>query len=144
MLSNTCKYAIRACIFLALEENRNKIVGIKEISKILNLPTPFLGKILQQLAKNKLLKSVKGPNGGFGLAMSPDKIKLIDIVNIVDGKDIFESCLIGVTTCNSEDEHCPIHPKYSPIREEIKKLFQEQDILSLAEEIHHHEHKVFL
>jgi Rrf2 family protein len=144
MLSNTCKYAIRACIYLALEENRNKIIGIKEISKALNIPTPFLGKILQVLAKNKILRSVKGPNGGFSFAVPPQKVMLMDIVNIIDGGDFFDSCLIGVASCSSEEEHCPIHPKYSPLREELKKLFIEQDIQSLADEIHHHAHKVFI
>jgi Rrf2 family protein len=144
MLSNTCKYAIRACIFLALEENKDKIIGIKEISKTLNIPTPFLGKIMQVLAKNKILHSVKGPNGGFCLAMDPAQIKLMDIVNIIDGPDFFTSCLIGVASCSSEEQHCPIHPKYSPIREELKNLFNEQDIRSLANEIHHHAHKILL
>lgn len=144
MLSNTCKYAIRACIYLALEENRNRIIGIKEISKALNIPTPFLGKILQVLAKNKVLRSVKGPNGGFSLAIPPVQIKLMDIVNIIDGGDFFNSCLIGVAACSSEEEHCPIHPQYSPIREELKRLFLEKDIESLANEIHHHAHKVFI
>jgi len=144
MLSNTCKYAIRACIYLALEENRNKIIGIKEISKALNIPTPFLGKIMQVLAKNKILRSVKGPNGGFSLAVPPKQIKMMHIVNIIDGGDFFDSCLIGVAACSSEEEHCPIHPHYSPIREQLKKLFNEQDIESLANEIHNHAHKVFI
>jgi len=129
---------------MALEENRDKIIGIKDISKALNIPTPFLSKIMQVLAKNKILRSVKGPNGGFSLALPPKQIKLMDIVNIIDGSDFFNSCLIGVAACSSEDEHCPIHPHYSPIREQLKKLFEEQDIESLAHEIHHHAHKVFI
>jgi len=67
MLSNTCKYGIRAVIYLALHNAEEKKIGIKEISSELNIPTPFLGKILQMLAKNKMLISTKGPNGGFGL-----------------------------------------------------------------------------
>lgn len=144
MLSNTCKYAIRACIFLALPENREKIVGLKDISNTLNIPTPFLGKILQTLAKNKILKSIKGPNGGFIFAITPKKIKLMDIVSIIDGPDFFSSCVIGVVSCHDEEEHCPIHPKYNPIREQLKQLFEEQDIQELADEIYKHNHKIYI
>ena len=67
MLSNTCKYAIRAVIYLAVNDEDGKKIGIKQISKDLDIPTPFLGKILQSLAKQKLLKSTKGPHGGFSI-----------------------------------------------------------------------------
>ena len=63
MLSNTSKYAIRAVIYLALFSSDEKKIGIREISKELGLPTPFLGKILQMLAKQKILNSTKGPMG---------------------------------------------------------------------------------
>ena len=49
MLSNTCKYAIRAVIYIALNGENNRKIGIKEISKELDLPTAFLGKILLNL-----------------------------------------------------------------------------------------------
>ena len=62
MLSNTSKYAIRAVIYLALFAGKEKKIGIKQISTDLSIPTPFLGKILQTLAKHKLLSSTKGPH----------------------------------------------------------------------------------
>ena len=64
MLSNTCKYALRALIYLAKFSKEEKMIGIKKISEDLNLSSPFLGKILQNLVKQKLLVSTKGPNGG--------------------------------------------------------------------------------
>lgn len=88
MLSNTCKYAIRAVLFLAVNETSGKI-GIKHISDTLNMPSPFLGKILQILAKHKILNSTKGPHGGFGLGRKAEDITLLDIVSIIDGQDFF-------------------------------------------------------
>ena len=95
MLSNTCKYAIRSVIYLALHAQDGKKIGIKKISEDLEIPTPFLGKILQSLARQKLLSSTKGPHGGFGLGKDPMEISLMNIVEIVDGLDMFENCLIG-------------------------------------------------
>ncbi|MFW5803924.1 MAG: RrF2 family transcriptional regulator [bacterium] len=135
MLSNTCKYAVRAVIYLAYNEDKGKNIGIKQISEDLEIPMPFLGKILQILAKQKLLISTKGPNGGFKLANDAHKINLLDIVRVIDGKDLFEDCLIGLKTCNEEDKPCPIHSKYAAIRSDLYNMFQKQSIGGLVEEL---------
>jgi Rrf2 family transcriptional regulator, iron-sulfur cluster assembly transcription factor len=135
MLSNTCKYAIRACIYLALNANEDKKIGIKKISEDLKIPTPFLGKIMQVLAKNKILASTKGPNGGFSLGKPAKNISLMDIVDIIDGDDNFNACVIGVVSCTIAEQHCPIHEKYGPIRDQAKHLFENQNIEELAHSI---------
>lgn len=55
MLSNTCKYAIRALIYLGRYSKNGEKIGIKKIAGDLGMPTPFLGKILQNLVKHKIL-----------------------------------------------------------------------------------------
>lgn len=136
MLSNTCKYGIRAIIYLALEDNDKK-VGIKQIAEDLDIPSPFLSKILQLLAKNKILNSTKGPHGGFGLGKPAEEIKLMDIVRIIDGMDFFETCLIGMKSCTDPDAsiRCPIHNQYNPIREQTRALFENTSIKNLADDI---------
>ena len=76
-----------------------------DISKDLDLPTPFLAKILQQLAKQKILNSTKGPHGGFSLMKDPKKITLLDIVKTIDGEEIFTNCVMHNGTCRSVDKH---------------------------------------
>ena len=124
MLSNTSKYAIRAVIYLALYAGEDKKIGIKKISKDLNIPTPFLGKILQTLAKHKLLSSTKGPHGGFGLGKPAQEIHLIDIVDLIDGQDIFKKCLVRLDECSEDEkEQCSMHNKYLEIRKNLYSLF---------------------
>ncbi len=142
MLSNTCKYAIRAVLYLALNVDGNKKIGIKKISKDLNIPTPFLGKILQTLAKNKVLFSTKGPNGGFSLGKPPKDISLMNIVDIIDGNDNFNACIIGLHSCTTEEKNCPIHYKYAQIREQAKQLFTFENFAELVENIKHNQNKV--
>jgi Rrf2 family transcriptional regulator, iron-sulfur cluster assembly transcription factor len=144
MLSNTCKYAIRAVLYLALNADGNKKIGIKKISKELNLPTPFLGKILQVLAKSKILLSTKGPNGGFGLGKPSKDISLMKIVDIIDGEDNFNTCLISLHSCSTEEKNCPIHDKYAPIREQVKQLFTYENIAELVENIKSNQNKVII
>lgn len=138
MLSNTCKYAIRAVIYLAINGQENKKIGIKKISEDLTIPTPFLGKILQSLARHRLLVSTKGPHGGFGLAKQPDEIRLIDIVDIIDGLAIFENCFIGMKPCRTEENNespCAIHAEFKSIRDSLLLLFRDKTIGELLGDI---------
>jgi len=138
MLSNTCKYGIRAVLYLAQNIKGENKIGIKKISKDLNIPTPFLGKILQTLAKNKILSSTKGPHGGFGLNKDPYKLSLYDIVVTLDGEDLFNDCLISIGDCashHSDAYYCPVHDKFSPIKEKLIEFFQGENIGQLIDDI---------
>jgi len=134
MLSNTCKYAIRALIYLGKNSIDGTKIGIKKISEDLIIPTPFLGKILQNLVKQKILVSTKGPNGGFGLGKKPEDISLYDIVKIVDGEDFFLNCLIGLKPCATHaanERPCPVHSKFGPIRIQLLNYYQETTIAGI-------------
>ena len=133
MLSNTCKYGIRAVIYISVYATDKKKVGIKEISSKLDIPSPFLGKILQSLSKHKILDSTKGPNGGFTLSKPAEQIPLMDIVEILDGTDIFDNCLIRTTEC-SDDDPCGLHDNVTAIRKQLKNFFMNQTILDLGAE----------
>jgi Rrf2 family protein len=135
MLSNTSKYALRAAIYIAFNAIDGKKIGIKVISEDLNIPSPFLAKILQVLAKHKILSSTKGPNGGFGVGKDPFTVSLYDIVTIIDGDDLFKKCLISMRMCNENEVQCPMHSKYEKIRSQLIEVFKQQSIGKLAKEI---------
>lgn len=147
MLSNTCKYAIRAVIYLAVNDEDGKRIGIKQISKELDIPTPFLGKILQSLAKQKLLKSTKGPHGGFSIGKKPEEISLYDIVSIIDGEDVFTNCLIGLHSCktnSNEGYACPVHDQYSSIRAQMVAFFKTESIFKIMTNMEDKSHYIKL
>jgi Rrf2 family protein len=128
MLSNTCKYAVRSLIYLGKFSSDGTKIGIKKIASDLNIPTPFLGKILQNLVKQKILLSTKGPNGGFSLGKKTSDVSLYDIVRIVDGEDFFKNCLIGLQPCSTHtdtEKPCPVHSQFSPIRAQLLQFYQE-------------------
>jgi len=142
MLSQTCKYAIRSIIYIAQNTDNNKKIGLKKISKELNIPAPFLGKILQTLSKKKILLSTKGPNGGFSLYREAKKISLLDIMEVIDGLDYFNTCLIGLKSCSEGDAYCPTHSKYHPIRQQTYNLFKTETIHNLLSEIENSNGKI--
>lgn len=137
MLSNTCKYGIRALVYIASKSGKKReIIGIKKISDELNLPTHFLSKILHQLVKNKILGSLKGPHGGYYFLKDPEKVSLYEVVLIIDGNSFFDDCIIQNRTCKSVDIEkslCPMHKEFSKLRREITELFKNGTIQDLVE-----------
>ena len=65
MFSKACEYGIKATIYIAMQSMQNSRVSLKDIAKEIDSPVAFTAKILQQLARNKIVESVKGPTGGF-------------------------------------------------------------------------------
>ena len=133
MLSNTTRYALRAVIYLAVHSEQTKRIGIKKISEDLNIPSPFLGKILQTLAKHKLLLSTKGPTGGFALPDTSRSLTLFDFVKVLDGDDLFTKCLLSDRNCHEEHIPCPVHEEYHEIRKKIIAMFSGHTIQSFAD-----------
>lgn len=146
MLSNSCKYGIRAVVYIASQGHKKGMVGIKQISQELGLPSPFLAKILQQLAKQKILNSAKGPNGGFSLVKDPKKITLLDIIKTIDGDDIVNGCVIHNENCTNLDERhltCTLHEDYTIIRTQLIGLFEKRTIYEMVKKAGASENVIF-
>lgn len=147
MLSNTCKYALRALIYLGKFSEEDKRIGIKKISEDLGLSSPFLGKILQNMVKQKLLVSTKGPNGGFALAKNPEEVTLYDIVIKVDGEDFFTNCLISLEPCKTHDPskpYCPVHAQYEKLRNDIGAFYKKTTLEIISKDIDKYENIIKL
>jgi Rrf2 family transcriptional regulator, iron-sulfur cluster assembly transcription factor len=134
MFSASCHYGLQAMFYIALHSAQDKNVELSEIAETQNIPKHFLSKILQLLVKNKLLISMRGPNGGFRLSRSPDKICLLHIVEAIDGLDIFKQCGIGFRECD-EKNACPIHEEYKKSRETVFNLFKNKTLDGLTGDI---------
>ena len=133
MLSHTSKYAIRSLIYLELYSNPEKKAGIKEIAGELDIPSPFLGKILQVLVKQNFLNSTKGPNGGFYLKRPAIDITLMEVIEVIDGSDSFERCVIRNSACD-HDNPCSMHDKMAPLWNELRRVFATETIADLVSE----------
>lgn len=134
MFSASCHYGLQAMFYIAVHSTDEKNVDLKEIAEQQNIPKHFLSKILQLLVKNKLLVSMKGPTGGYKLNRPADEITLIEIVDAIDGLDIFDQCGIGFRKCNP-DKPCPIHTDYKKIRDRVYHLFENKTLVTLNKEI---------
>jgi len=130
LYSRSAEYAIRAFVHLAqLPDGR--YVMVKQIAAEEEIPSHFLAKILQQLARKGLLRSSKGPTGGFSLSVPPDEIRLLDIVDALDGLSEYEKCASGLAEC-TDDMPCPVHDSWKPLRSRIMDYLGRNTIADLA------------
>ncbi len=134
MLSNACKYAIRSMLYLGIQTDDKNKVNVKKIAEELEVPQPFLAKLLQQLTKNKLVSSTKGPHGGFYVSEEDQKHTIWDIIKVIDGTTKFDECFLGLSKCSDENP-CPVHFIVSPFKEHILKNFRDKTIAQYVDEI---------
>lgn len=134
MFSKSCKYAIRAVLFLAVHSKEERKFGVKEVSEAIDVPGPFLAKLLQQLSKQGLIASTKGPNGGFYLNDQNKETPLKQIIDAIDGPEVFHACILGLPVCSSANP-CPLHAKALVYRDGLLDLVETQSIADLAKKI---------
>ncbi len=134
MFSKSCQYALQSVIYIALHSRNGGSIGLKVIADHQEIPNHFLSKILQKLVKNNILISTKGPNGGFALKQSVKNIRLMEVVEIIDGHGIFDRCGIGLKEC-SDANPCPIHFDYKQVKEKIKQLLSDKTLSDLIKDI---------
>ncbi len=130
MLSLSCKAAIKAVIFLGLKFETGERFSIKDVASHINENEHTIGKILQKLVKQHIIYSVKGPNGGFYISQKQIQQPIINIVEAIDGQEIFKQCGLGLAKC-SESHPCPFHNDFKPVRELFKKMCEEKKIIDL-------------
>lgn len=125
---------MRAVFFIAHRTAQGGRVGIKEIAVGINSPEHFLAKILQDLSRRNLIKSVKGPNGGFYMDELTLKRRLSEVVEAVDGNSLFTGCGLGLDYC-SELNPCPLHNEFKVIRNNIHAMLENTTIEELNEDL---------
>ncbi|MCU0446958.1 MAG: Rrf2 family transcriptional regulator [Microscillaceae bacterium] len=134
MLSKTCGYAIRGILYVASKSDENKNIGIKEIAEALEVPQHFLGKIMQDLVRNGLLHSIKGPNGGFFADADTLNHPIIEVVKVVDGLSAFQKCALGLAHCSGQNP-CPLHYQIKDFRDALYKTLCERKISDLKDDL---------
>jgi Rrf2 family transcriptional regulator, iron-sulfur cluster assembly transcription factor len=135
MFSKSCEYAIRSIIIICQNSKNGERTNVKEISAKSDAPEQYIAKLLQILTKENLIKSAKGPGGGFYMDKDHTKVKLIDVVNAIDGDSVFSGCGLGLKEC-SEKKPCPLHNHFKGIRNDLRSMLSKTSIFELANELH--------
>ncbi|ABG86701.1 RrF2 family transcriptional regulator [Clostridium perfringens] len=100
-LSTKGRYGVKAMVDLAINYGGSP-VSIKSISQRQNISEYYLEQLFSSLRKAKLIKSIRGAQGGYILNRQPEDITVSDIIEVLEGPIEISDCLDGVT-CNNVD-----------------------------------------
>ncbi len=133
LFSKQCEYALQAVMYIALKPAK-EMTSIRELTSELDIPYHFLAKIMQDLSRKGILKSHRGPNGGFALATAPEETSFFRIIEAIDGNAFFENCLLGFEKCSSTNP-CAMHDQWKKSRDEITSMLVNKNILEMAHDM---------
>jgi len=127
LITRNTDYAVRAICYIA---KHDKVVAAPELVRALGVPQPFMRKILQQLNKEKILVSYKGKAGGFKLRLSPEKIFIVQIMRIFQGKVGLNGCFLKKNICPNKGR-CILRKKIHVIENNVLSQLRQINIASL-------------
>ncbi len=133
LYGHTAEIAIRAALYLA-GRRPGELCPVHEVAKATKLPSAYLSKVIQRLARAGLVRTFRGPGGGIELGKSPEAITLWSLVCAMDGRADIERCALGFGTCSSE-KPCPLHGRWAPLREEFQRLLEGTTLAALLGEL---------
>ncbi len=100
-----------------------RLCGSREIAEREQIPQPFLWKILQVLRRRRLVRSTRGTGGGYCLALRPDQIRLIQVLEALEDVSEQHRCVLGKGSCHAR-QPCPLHRRLYPVREHFLNVME--------------------
>lgn len=126
--SSACEQVIRMLAVLP-QDDPKAVFSPGKIARKAKVKESYARKGLQSLSQAGILTAVTGPGGGYCLARDPRKIRLLEVVQAIDGRECFDACVLGLPSCGSKNK-CPLHDSWVPLKENI---YSTLDALSLWE-----------
>ena len=129
-LSRTAGHAILA--LSCLEEAADRWVVARDIVGRVNVPGPYIAKVLHALAKAGVIHAKRGYCGGFMLARPSDQVSIAEIVDAVEGANWLGGCMLGWAVC-TDDRACSLHTFCKAERAKIRARLEKLTLKDVAE-----------
>jgi Rrf2 family protein len=121
MISQTVEYALRAMVYLADQSPEARTTD--QIATATQVPKAYLSKVLQSLAKARLVKSQRGLGGGVALVTPPETTTILEVVNAVDPIGRIHECPLAIASHGKR--LCPLHRRLDNALAEMERAFGE-------------------
>ncbi|MFB0552786.1 MAG: Rrf2 family transcriptional regulator [Phycisphaerae bacterium] len=131
-------YALHALMYMVRHITQLPVTT-DTIAKGEGIPPGYLAKIFQRLTKARLVKGVKGRKRGHVFARPPEEISLLEIIEVIEGKSLFDDCPLNHCECGGTPENCCIFAQWVRATKKINELFEETSLASVA--WNHPEHR---
>ena len=114
MLTQTADHALRALLAIA-RRGGDRPLRVDELALLTGAPRNYLGKTLGALVKAGLLRSARGPLGGFSLAVAPAEVTVGRIADLFAEPRAAHRCLMGDAPCDPA-RPCLAHHRWSAVK----------------------------
>jgi Rrf2 family iron-sulfur cluster assembly transcriptional regulator len=136
VLSTTAEYALRALLSLANEPDKATLG--RDLAASSGVPANYLSKILLELKKGGFVQAVRGTGGGYRLGRPAEEVRLMDVVEFVDGTAARPGCfLAGSDNCSTEDP-CMAHDRWAAVRDQYVAFLESTTLADVAPHAHRH------
>jgi Rrf2 family protein len=129
-ISRKIDYALRAMIYLASIDPKS-VVPFREIARQMMVPEDFLAKILKTLVDQALVRSTRGPHGGYALAKPSPEISFLDVIEAVEGRVAINVCLDGEDPCGKASA-CTMVGVWRLGQEKMLEVYRQSKLSDLA------------
>lgn len=133
ILTRGSQYAIKALVMLALQP-RDTALMCRDLADTLQIPYPYLSKLMQQCARLGLVGASRGRSGGYWLEDTAIGMSMLQLVEAINGERTTRECLLGLKDC-ADDSACVMHCEWKPVKEGLLALLQDQTLGELAAEV---------
>jgi Rrf2 family protein len=130
MISQTAEYALRAIVDLAFHHAAPRTT--LQVSRATKVPGDYLAKILQDLSRGGLVRSQRGPGGGFTLTRAPATISVFDVLQAVDPVQRIHECPLGLKA--HAGNLCPLHRRLDDAMARVEQVFRRTTIAEVTAE----------
>lgn len=129
LFSKTQEYALQALILLAMTPAQFRLN--RDVADHLEVPGPYLAKVLKKFAQLGYLESAKGRGGGYRICKRALEAPVREVLDVADGNAPASGCLLGLKRCN-DHVACPLHERWMPLRARLESLMHGQTIADMA------------
>ncbi len=132
-ITKQADYALRAMLFLA-QLPPNQRAATSQIADEQAIPPSFLAKIISQLSIAGLIHTSRGARGGVSLAVSPEKISILDVVEAIDGPLALNECTLNPSICPL-GPNCPLHDVWCDAQLELVNRLKSTTFATLKKSV---------
>ncbi len=128
-LSKESEYGLEGLLFLA-KQPPGTVMLLADIARAQGLPQSFLAKIFQKFVQHGLVRSYRGSRRGYALAKPPAAIPLKEVLEAVEGPDLFDRCIFWNNRCADVDP-CLLHDRWKQIKPQFMEVIERTTVADL-------------